>query len=48
MSDDDEDDDDVLASDPMAFIDRQASQQVDISNQFEDDPKAVARRNQRR
>jgi len=48
LSDDEDDEDDVLASDPMAFIERQDSQQVDINNQFEDDPKEIARRNQRR
>jgi hypothetical protein len=32
----------------MAFIERQDSQQVDLNNQFEDDPKAIARRNRAR
>ena len=44
MGEDDEDEDDFLADDPMAFIERQDSEQVDVKNLFEDDPKAKARR----
>lgn len=40
-SDDDEDLD--MQDDPMAFIERQDSEQTDMKNLFEDDPKAKAR-----
>ena len=39
----DEEEDDFLMDDPAAFIERQASVENDMSNQFGDDPKAVAR-----
>lgn len=45
--DDEEDEDDFLMDDPMAFIERQDSTQVDVKNLFEDDPKARAKRETR-
>lgn len=39
----DEEDDDFLMDDPMAFVERQDSQQADVKNLFEDDPKVAAR-----
>ena len=41
--DEDEDDDDFMMDDPIAFIERQGSQQADMTNMFSDDPKALAR-----
>ena len=45
--DDEEDEDDFLMDDPMAFIERQDSTQVDVKNLFEDDPKARAKKETR-
>mmetsp|Transcript_31436 Transcript_31436/g.39034 ORF Transcript_31436/g.39034 Transcript_31436/m.39034 type:complete len:109 (+) Transcript_31436:2294-2620(+) len=36
------DDEDLITDDPMAFIERQDSQQTDMNNLFVDDPKARA------